>query len=175
MHQKAIIFDRDGVLNEVVITDGVPHPPESLADLVIRPGVREGLSRLRIKSYLLLCLTNQPDVARGELDLGELSRMNEFLASELGIQEFFVCPHDDGDNCLCRKPKPGGVHYFLSKYKLDPGETFVFGDRWRDIDAGNAAGCKTIHIDGGYNEKRATSYTFSTVNFSKAIDFVLGE
>jgi D-glycero-D-manno-heptose 1,7-bisphosphate phosphatase len=175
MHQKAIVFDRDGVLNEVVVIDGVPHPPESLADLVIRSGVREGIRRLRLDNYLIFCLTNQPDVARGKLDLGELSRINDFLASELGIQEFFVCPHDDSDNCLCRKPKPGGVNYFLTKYNLDPSETFVIGDRWKDIDAGNAAGCKTIHIDGGYSEKRATNYTFSTVSFSKAIDFVLGE
>lgn len=173
-HQRGIIFDRDGVLNEVVVLEGVPHPPDSVANLVIKTGVREGLSRLKNKGYLLFCLTNQPDVARGTLELEDVSQINDFLANELGILEFFVCAHDDSDNCECRKPKPGGVIHFLTKYNLDPSETFVFGDRWRDIDAGNAAGCKTIHIDGGYVEKRATNYNFSTVSFSEAIDFVLG-
>ncbi len=69
------------------------------------------------------------------------------------LDDFFVCYHDSGDNCACRKPLPGLLLQAAARYSVNLSSSFLIGDRWRDVDAGWNAGCKTVLIDYGYPEQ----------------------
>lgn len=161
MKSKAVILDRDGVINEAFLQNGNPIPPRSLDELRIILGVSEAIHLLKSHGFIVLCLTNQPDVSRGTMTREGVEEINKHLAEELQIQEIFVCFHDDSDGCECRKPKPGGIEYFLAKYNLARSYTYMIGDRWKDIEAGRAAGVNTVYIARDYAEKAPKGYTFS--------------
>jgi D-glycero-D-manno-heptose 1,7-bisphosphate phosphatase len=150
---KAVFLDRDGVLNRAIVRDGKPYPPAGLHELEILPDVPAALAMLKDSGFLLLVVTNQPDVARGLQQRAAVESMHAALAEALPLDDFFVCYHDDRDGCDCRKPKPGLLAQAAAKYGLDPGASYLIGDRWRDIDAGQAAGCVTVWIDRGYAER----------------------
>jgi D-glycero-D-manno-heptose 1,7-bisphosphate phosphatase len=151
--RKAVFLDRDGVLNEAVIRDGKPFAPATLTDLHLVPNAAEATARLRNAGYMLIVVTNQPDVSRGLQTREVVEAMDAALGSALGIDEFRVCYHDDADQCACRKPKPGLVLDAAAAHGIDLGQSFLIGDRWRDIDCGYAAGVRTVWIDRGYNER----------------------
>lgn len=150
---KAVFLDRDGVLNRALLRNGRPHPPDTIADLEILPGVDEALDRLRAAGFLLIVVTNQPDLARGAQSQPNLDAIHAHLFARLALDGIRVCPHDDGDHCSCRKPLPGLVTGAAAEHGIDLARSFLVGDRWRDIDAGHAAGCRTILIDYGYPER----------------------
>lgn len=150
---RAVFLDRDGVINESIVRDGKPHPPSSIAETTVVGAARKALRELKRRGFLLLVVTNQPDVRRGTTSRENVEEIHRFLADELPLDDFFVCYHDDGDNCRCRKPKPGLLLEAAGKYDIDVKRSYLVGDRWRDIDAGVAAGCRTILIDRAYNER----------------------
>lgn len=148
----AIFFDRDGILNRAVVRDGRPYPPARLEEMEILPGSAVSLPRLVQAGYLLIGLTNQPDVARGTQTRETVESLNAFVQSELPVREIFVCYHDDGDHCDCRKPKPGLILQAAEKYGIDLAQSWIVGDRWKDIAAGQAVRLKTIFVDYHYAE-----------------------
>ena len=150
---KAVFLDRDGVLNEPVVRDGKPHPPAGIEELSIYPDAAAALARLKAAGYLLIVVTNQPDVARGTTPRAAVEAINAALGAALPIDDFLVCWHDDADICACRKPKPGLMKEAAGRYGIDLSRSFLIGDRWRDIDAGAAAGCRTVLIDRHYRER----------------------
>ena len=154
---RAVFLDRDGVLNRAVVRDGKPYPPASLDELEILPDVPAALALLKASGFLLLVVTNQPDVARGIQQRAAVENLHNALREKLPLDDFFVCYHDDGDGCDCRKPKPGLLAQAARKYHLDVSASFLIGDRWRDIEAGQAAGCRTAWIDRGYAERAPSS------------------
>ena len=154
---RAVFLDRDGVLNRTIICNGKPYPPATLEELEILPGVPQALADLKKCGLLLLVVTNQPDVARGTQQRAMVESLHAALAKNLPIDEFFVCYHDDGDGCDCRKPKPGLLLQAAARYGLDLPNSFLIGDRWRDIEAGYAVGCSTVWIDDGYAERGPSS------------------
>ena len=151
--RRAVFLDRDGVLIEASVRDGKPYPPSSLEQMRIVEGAAEDLDRLRKRGFLLLVVTNQPDVARGTQSPEVLHAMHCRIAETLPLDEFLVCPHDDRDGCSCRKPAPGMMLDAGRRYGIDLGRSFMIGDRWRDVDAGRAAGCRTVFLDCGYRER----------------------
>ena len=169
---RAVFLDRDGVLNAAVVRDGKPYPPAALDDLEIMEEARLSCALLRDAGFKLICVTNQPDISRGTADRSEVDRINARVMSELGLDQVRVCPHDDVDNCACRKPKPGLILDAASQFGLDLANSFLVGDRWRDIDAGKAAGCFTVFVDRGYRERQPTNSDFvarSTLEASRWI------
>ena len=150
---KAVFLDRDGVLNRALVRDGKPYPPSGPHELEILPDVPEALALLKRAGFLLLVVTNQPDVGRGRQDRATVEKIHAALRQALPIDDFFVCYHDDSHGCDCRKPKPGLLAQAARKYGLDLCASYLIGDRWRDIDAGRAAGCATLWIDRGYTEQ----------------------
>jgi D-glycero-D-manno-heptose 1,7-bisphosphate phosphatase len=153
LSRRAVFLDRDGVLNKAVVRDGKPYPPGSLAELEIFPEARGQLERLRQAGFLLLVVTNQPDVARGTQPMAVVESIHSALRSALPLDDFFVCSHDDGDRCDCRKPLPGLLLRAAAKHGVDLAASFLIGDRWRDIEAGANAGCAAVWIDYGYQER----------------------
>jgi D-sedoheptulose 7-phosphate isomerase len=150
---RAVFLDRDGVINRAFVRDGKPLPPPTIQELEILPGVPEALRDLKQDGYKLLVVTNQPDVGRGTLSRQMLDEMHRQLSTQLPLDDIFVCCHTDKDNCDCRKPLPGMLLEAARKHNIDLAASFMVGDRWRDIEAGYNAGCKTILIDYGYSER----------------------
>ncbi len=148
----AVFLDRDGIINRAVVRDGKPYPPAQLDDLEILPGSVTSLSRLADFGYILIGVTNQPDVARGTQSREMVESFNALIQSRLPVREIFVCYHDNVDHCDCRKPKPGLILQATDKYELDLSNSWMVGDRWKDIAAGQAVGLKTIFVDYHYAE-----------------------
>ncbi|TAL75480.1 MAG: HAD family hydrolase [Burkholderiaceae bacterium] len=171
--RRAVFLDRDGVINLAVVRDGKPYPPANLAALQILPGVSDALQALHLASYLLIVVTNQPDVARGTTSRAVVEEMNDYLSGQLPIDEFRTCFHDNADNCDCRKPKPGALIAAAKLHGIDLAESYMIGDRWRDILAGQQAGCKTIFIDYGYDEKQPESVDFRVQSLAQAARIIL--
>lgn len=175
MSKRAVFLDRDGVLNEAVVRDGKPYPPASMAEFKLIPGVIEAVNSLHRQQWLTIVVTNQPDVARGIALKSEVQEMNDYLCSLLPLDEVKTCFHDSDDNCQCRKPKPGFLLDCAIKYGLNLGECFMVGDRWRDIESGQRAGCKTIFIDYGYAEKQPENADYTVSSLMEAARIILGE
>ncbi len=151
--RRAIFLDRDGVLNQARVVAGKPHPPATLEELVILPGVVEALAKLRKAGYLLVVVTNQPDVARGTQRREVVEAMHEKMRRELPLDRVEVC-YEDGEQTPRRKPNPGMLLDAAAALGIDLAASFMVGDRWRDIEAGQRADCRTIFIDYGYDEPR---------------------
>jgi len=171
--RRAIFLDRDGVLNRALVRDGKPYPPRVIEDLDILPGTEQALRRLRDAGFLLVVVTNQPDVARGSLKQSDLAAIHSELQRQLPLDEVLTCCHDDADQCTCRKPKPGLLQQTAKEYDLDLSKSYMIGDRWRDIDAGRNAGCVPVLIDYQYNEPMSAPPAMRVKSLMQATDWIL--
>jgi D-glycero-D-manno-heptose 1,7-bisphosphate phosphatase len=163
--KRAVFLDRDGVINEALVKGGKPYPPGDVASLRIPAGAADDLARLKQRGFLLLVATNQPDVARGKQTREAVEEINAHLRIALALDDVLTCYHDDADNCDCRKPR---------QYGIDLPNSFMIGDRWRDTDAGANAGCKTILIDRGYDERAPQFVPDVRVgSLREAVDWIL--
>lgn len=172
--RRAVLLDRDGVLVEPVVREGRPYPPEGPGNLKIYPDAPDALARLKAAGFLLVIVTNQPDVIRGNKTRAEIEAVNAVVMARLPIDDIFVCWHDDPDDCACRKPKPGLLLQAAARYGIDLPASFLIGDRWRDVDAGAAAGCRTVLIDRHYREREPSAIPdFRTVSLAEAADWIL--
>jgi D-glycero-D-manno-heptose 1,7-bisphosphate phosphatase len=171
--KPAVFFDRDGVLNEAIIRNGKPYPPADLNELVIANGARAALEELKREGFLLVVVTNQPDVARGKAKRADIEGINVQLAAMLPLDAVEVCQHDDKDQCECRKPKPGMILRARQKLGVDLTGSFVVGDRWRDIETGRRAGCRTILIGDGYGELFPSAPTINLASLPEAASWII--
>jgi D-glycero-D-manno-heptose 1,7-bisphosphate phosphatase len=169
----AVFLDRDGVLNAALVLDGRPHPPRSTEEVTLLAGVEDACARLRAGGFALVCITNQPDIARGTLSPATLEAINESLRVRLGLDAVAVCPHDDADGCACRKPEPGLILDAAFRLGLDLDHSVVVGDRWRDIEAGRRAGCPTVLIDYAYDEPRPESPDAVATSLAEAVPLII--
>jgi D-glycero-D-manno-heptose 1,7-bisphosphate phosphatase len=147
-----VFLDRDGVINRSVVRNGKPYPPASVDELEIIPGTADALRQLADAGYLLLGVTNQPDVARGGQTREAVEAINARIVAALPIREIFTCYHDNKDDCPCRKPKPGLILRSAEKYGSDMSRSWMVGDRWKDVSAGKAAGLRTVFVNYNYDE-----------------------
>lgn len=170
--RRAVFLDRDGVINRAVVRDGRPYPPASAADVELLPGVAVALRRLKAAGYLLVVVTNQPDVARGVRSRAEVEAIHARLADALPIDEFRACYHD-GDACTCRKPKPGLILAAAREHHVDLTASVMIGDRWRDIEAGRLAGCLTVFVECGYSEPRPDRPDVVVASLEEAAAWIL--
>jgi len=173
--RRAVFLDRDGVLNRAFVRDGKPYPPATLDDFEVLPGVPEALARLRAAGFLLLGATNQPDVARGAQRREVVEAMNSRLMYQLPLDEILVC-YEDGPDCPRRKPNPGMLLEAAAKYGVNLADSFMVGDRWRDVEAGRRAGCRTVFVDYAYREKTPENPPDCVVDsLAAAADWILGQ
>lgn len=150
--KTAAFLDRDGVINACSIKNGIPHPPESVSEVRILSGVLDAINLLIANNYLPVVISNQPDIARKKIEFSTVQSINDFIGRETGISNFYVCPHDDSDSCNCRKPKPGLIEIAAKELNIDLSKSFLVGDRWRDIEAGQSLGIPSYFIDYSYSE-----------------------
>lgn len=167
----AVFLDRDGVLNAVVWRDGRPGSPRTLDELVLEAGAAAAVERLRAGGYLVFVVTNQPDVARGLLTEAALAELMSRVGAEVPLDDWRICIHDDVDGCECRKPKPGMVRELARVWGVDLAASYLVGDSWRDMEAGRAAGCRTILLRRDYNSDATGGQEVGTLD--GAVDIIL--
>ncbi len=173
--KPAVFLDRDGVINANLERNGRPVAPTTMTEFRLLPKVDEAIRRLKAGGYAIIVVTNQPDVANGLTPRGTVDAMHDLIRSSLAVDDIRVCFHNDAAGCTCRKPKPGMILTAAAEHGVDLARSYLVGDRWRDIQAGRAAGCSTIFIDYGYPQDQPNNPDTVVQSLWEATDFILGE
>jgi D-glycero-D-manno-heptose 1,7-bisphosphate phosphatase len=175
--RSAVFLDRDGVLNRSIVRDGRPQPPAELKEFVLYDDAVVGCKRLREAGFLLVVISNQPDVGRGAQQRSTVEAINKKLIKAIPwLDRIEVCFHagkDYGESCDCRKPKPGMLLRAAAELGIDLATSYVIGDRWRDVDCARAAGCYAIFINRDYNESLRERPDVIVGTFGEAVTAVL--
>lgn len=143
---KAVFLDRDGVINKTIFRMGKERAPYTLEEFDFIEGVVEAVTAFKEKGFLVIVVTNQPDVSRGWVAMEQVVLVNDFIKKRLPIDEIKVCFHTEKENCSCRKPRPGMLLEAAEKWKINLTSSFMVGDRLSDIEAGQSAGCRSILV-----------------------------
>lgn len=172
---RAVFLDRDGVINAAFEKSGKPYPPATLAEFELLPGVAEACVQLKTAGFLLVVITNQPDVGRGDMLRSDVELIHKFMCRVLPIDRVEVCYHSGNERpaCECRKPLPGMLFRAAKKLSIDLSQSWMVGDRWRDINCGAAAGCRTVFINHGYQEELGRAPDFRTNSLLSAAQLVI--
>lgn len=170
--RAAVFLDRDGVLTKSYVRNGVPTPPRSMAEFEVLPGVTKACADLRLAGFVLVVITNQPDIARGAQTRAEVDRMHQRLRSLVPLDAICVCPHDDSDACSCRKPQPGMIVEAADRLGLDLARSIGVGDRWRDIEAARRAGVTAVHVECHYDEPAPIGAHVAVANLPEAAAWI---
>lgn len=168
---RAVFLDRDGVINHNEVRDGRPVGPQTIDEFVILPGVREAIEAFHAAGFLVIVATNQPSTTPAVLEA-----MHAKMQSSLPLDDIKICKHADGENCACRKPKPGLLLEAAQERNISLAESWMIGDRWRDVEAGKGAGCHTVFIDYDYaNEPRPQAPDVVVRSLAEAVPIVIGK
>jgi D-glycero-D-manno-heptose 1,7-bisphosphate phosphatase len=171
--RRAVFLDRDGVLNRNIVREGRPYAPTSTTDFALLPGVPEAVRRLKAAGFLAIVVTNQPDVATGMQSLETVDGMHGILRNLIPVDDIKTCYHTDADACECRKPKPGMLLAAATEHDVDLKRSYMVGDRWRDVEAGRAAGCMTVFVDHGYDEPRPENPDAVVADLPQAVEWIV--
>ena len=175
--RRAVFLDRDGVLNRAVVRNGQPYPPVCIEDFELHEDAAAGCARLKAANFLLVVITNQPDVGRGTQTRETVEAMHSKLQAALpSLDRIETCFHAGeryGQSCDCRKPRPGMLLKVASELNIDLRASYVIGDRWRDIDCARAGGCRAIFVERGYQETLRQAPDFTVSSFKDAVSAVL--
>ncbi|MBP9089471.1 HAD-IIIA family hydrolase [bacterium] len=147
-----VFFDRDGVINEVILRAGLVSSPRTLDEFRLRPDFVSAFQKISNLDISFFVVSNQPDVSRGLLSQATLAEMTESLQARFKFKEVVYCLHDNDQQCLCRKPKPGMLNYLVEKYAIERAKAIFIGDSAKDVLAGSAAGIRTIFLRQNYNQ-----------------------
>jgi D-glycero-D-manno-heptose 1,7-bisphosphate phosphatase len=173
--RRAVFLDRDGVLVIPEMREGRSFAPRRIEDFHFYPEAKGALDRLKHAGYLLVVVTNQPEVGNGLISHSTLRQMHDRLAREMPIDRIEVCCHTQTDGCACRKPKPGMLLGVASEFAIDLKKSFMVGDRGSDIAAGAAAGCETIFVDLDYvSEPKPITFSHRVRSIAEAAAVILG-
>lgn len=157
---KAVFLDRDGVINEMVYhTDhGIIDSPFTVEQFRLLPNVHESIKEFRDMGFKVILVSNQPGVAKGHMTRQTFDKIRQHMLSELTRNgavldaEYYCFHHPEASEkelkqyCECRKPKPGFLQQAALEMDIDLRYSWMIGDGLTDIQAGKAAGCRTILI-----------------------------
>jgi D-glycero-D-manno-heptose 1,7-bisphosphate phosphatase len=174
---RIVFLDRDGVINRALERESKPYPPRNLAEFEIYPEVPAACTKLKAAGFLLAVATNQPDVGRGTLEQSVVEAIHAHMLAQLPIDRVEVCYHSGNEQppCDCRKPRPGMLLRAARELNGDLAQSWMVGDRWRDVDCGQAAGCRTVFVNRGYAEELRQKPDFTVKNLAEAAEIILAE
>lgn len=172
MVKKCVFIDRDGVLNRSNVINGKPYAPNNISNFIFLPRVNQAINILKKKKYLIIIITNQPDISNGKLKTNQLVKMNDKIYKYLKVDDIFVCTHSREENCNCRKPKIGLFKKAIKKYSIDTSLSYMVGDRKMDIEAGNKINLKTIFIDKNYTEQRPINFDYKCKSLYSSLKYI---
>ena len=172
----AVFLDRDGVINRPVVRDGLPFPPDTVEEFDIFEDVPAGCARLKAAGFLLVVATNQPDVGRGTQSREQVEAIHASMLAALPQIDRVEVSYDPGGvagDAPRRKPAPGMLLDAADALDISLPASFMVGDRWRDVDCGHAAGCRTVFVDRGYQETLRQTPDFTVGSFAEAVEVIL--
>mgnify|MGYP003348263868 FL=1 len=173
---RAVFLDRDGVLTIPLFREGRSFAPLTLEDFHLYPDIAEPLKELKRRGFLLVVVTNQPELGRGRLEPQTLVAMHRRLSAALPLDAIKICPHVPEDRCHCRKPLPGMLLEAAKEFEIDLAASYMVGDRAGDISAGRAAGCRSIFVDLGYTAETPPRQPDAVVtSLQGAVDWILSD
>ncbi len=172
--RPAVFLDRDGVLNRALIRDGKPYAPRRLEDFRLLPGAGRAVTDLKTAGFVVVVVTNQPDVGHGLIAPETLEAMHAKLRVAAPVDAILVCTHRQNEGCACRKPKPGLIERAIRRFGIAREASYMVGDRWNDTVAGKAAGLYTIFLDRGYTEVLVEAPDLAVKSLSEATLCILG-
>jgi D-glycero-D-manno-heptose 1,7-bisphosphate phosphatase len=171
--RRAVFLDRDGVINRALVKNGKPYAPRHLGEFRLLPGVADAVAQLKSVGFLMIVVTNQPDVGHGLTPPQTLEAMHARLRERVPVDAILVCPHRRDAGCECRKPKPGLIHQGAADWGIDVRHSYLVGDRATDIVAGRAAGLYTVFLDRGYTEPLLASPDARVRSLRQAVSKIL--
>ena len=171
--RPGVFLDRDGVVNLATVREGLPFPPSSADDVTILPGVETACAEFRAAGLPVVVVTNQPDVVRGTTSREAVDAINSVLCARVAFDDLVVCFHDEADACGCRKPAPGLLVQAAQRWSIDLARSVMVGDRWKDVEAGRRAGCATVFVDHGYQERRPVRQDLTVTSLLDAVPWIL--
>jgi D-glycero-D-manno-heptose 1,7-bisphosphate phosphatase len=174
MSARAVFLDRDGVLNANLVRDNRPYAPRHISEFRLLPGVEDAVERLKAAGFLAIVITNQPDVADGITSRATVDAFHAELRRRLPLDDIKICFHNSADRCTCRKPLPGMILEAAAEHDIDTSTSYMVGDRWRDVKAGQAAGCHAIFIDYGFKQDEAVKPDAIVKSLREAVSYILG-
>jgi D-glycero-D-manno-heptose 1,7-bisphosphate phosphatase len=143
---SGIFLERDGILNLVRVVNRQPSVPMRFDEFRFNPEALEPLRRLRQANFRIIAITNQPGLSQGCLVRRELEKMHDLLRERFKLDDILVCPHDEFDGCLCRKPRPGLFREAAFKWHLDLDQCYVISDKWTDALAAQNIGSTSLLV-----------------------------
>jgi D-glycero-D-manno-heptose 1,7-bisphosphate phosphatase len=170
--RRAVFLDRDGVLVQAAPLKAYAHGPNTLEDFFLLPDIADPVRRIHDAGFLTVLATNQPAIARGQMNWETLNEMHRLLRAAVPLDEIAVCPHTDADRCLCRKPKPGMLLATAERLHIDLAGSYFVGDTHRDVDAALAAGVTPILLDWPYNQDLQVAHRVKSLD--EAARLILG-
>ncbi|MEQ9111069.1 MAG: HAD family hydrolase [Rhodospirillaceae bacterium] len=147
-------MDRDGVVVRSEIRDNKPYAVRKLKDFRLLPGATKSIIQLKSLGFLIVVVTNQPDIENGLVPAAMVEEMHQKLRQKLAIDDIKLCPHNSHAFCSCRKPEPGMLLEAAGDHEIDISNSYMIGDRLSDVQAGLRAGCHCIFIDRRYAETK---------------------
>ena len=168
-----IFLDRDGVICRTFIRNGKPFAPRSLEEFKLMPNSRRSVMQLKQAGFIVVVVTNQPDIGNGFVNNEVINEMHQKLLEKTLVNDIIVCPHRQDYGCKCRKPEPGMLFTASEKYGIDLRKSFMVGDRASDIEAGEKAGCRTVFIDRHYSEPPPPAPEAIVNSLQKAVKYIL--
>jgi D-glycero-D-manno-heptose 1,7-bisphosphate phosphatase len=155
--KKAIFFDRDGILNKSIIIDSKPYSPRTLKEFKINYFLKKYINFFKKKNFLIIVITNQPDVGSGLVSKNLVVSFNKKLKREFFFNSLYVC-YDTDNKSFFKKPNPGMLFLAKKKHKIDMSKSYFVGDRWKDMEASHRAGVRGLFVDFNYKEKKPVKY-----------------
>jgi D-glycero-D-manno-heptose 1,7-bisphosphate phosphatase len=155
--KKAIFFDRDGILNKSIIIDSKPYSPRTLKEFKINYFLKKYISFFKKKNFLIIVITNQPDVGSGLVSKNLVLNFNKKLKREFFLNDLYAC-YDVDNKSFFKKPNPGMLFLAQKKYNIDMSKSYFVGDRWKDMEASCRAGIRGLFVDFNYKEKKPVKY-----------------
>ena len=142
--KRAVFIERDGILNEAKAGPKHQITPLTLEEFRVNVKAKGLIRELKTRGFVLIATTNQPGLSRGYQSRRELDRMHDLLRRTFPLDDILVCPHDESDQCPCRKPRPGLLIEAAFKWHLNLDHSFVISDKWFDAEAARTAGCTSL-------------------------------
>ena len=170
---KAVFLDRDGVISRSEVRGGKPYAPKRLEDFRLMPGAAQAVKSLKMGGFLVIVVTNQPDIGNGLVEPAVVDAMHARLRARVPVDDIRMCPHRQDEGCGCRKPKPGMLLAAARQWDIDLGRSYMIGDRDGDIIAGKAAGCYTLLVKRGYSEPQSAAPHTTVRSLPAAVRYIL--
>jgi D-glycero-D-manno-heptose 1,7-bisphosphate phosphatase len=171
--RRAVFLDRDGVLTIPEFRNGRSYAPRRLEDFRLYPDAVKSVQDLKAAGFVVIVVTNQPDVGAGLVDIGVIEEMHRRLRNAVAVDDIEVCYETSEQASERRKPGPGMLIDAARTWAIDISASYLVGDRASDVEAAERAGCTALFIDLAYEEPLPVAQAVTVGSLREATDWIL--